>query len=82
MNKIKSLVINESGFTFDPFTGETFTMNETGAMIIRHLREDVPLDKISEELVKAFNVNAGDAYTDILEFRNKLVIYGLLEVSS
>ena len=82
MNKIKSLVINESGFTFDPFTGETFTLNETGAMIIRHLREDVSLDKISEELTKTFKVNPTDAYTDVLEFRNKLVIYGLLEVGA
>lgn len=82
MNKIKSLVINESGFTFDPFTGETFTLNETGAMIIRHLREDVSLDKISEELTKTFKVDPADAYTDILEFRNKLVIYGLLEVGA
>ncbi len=82
MNKIKSLVINESGFTFDPFTGETFTLNESGAIIIRHLREDVPLDKISEELTKTFKVSPNEAYTDILEFRNKLVIYGLLEVGA
>jgi hypothetical protein len=82
MNKIKSLVINESGFTFDPFTGETFTLNETGAMIIRDLREDIPLAKISEKLAKTFNVNRNNAYTDVLEFRNKLVIYGLLEVAT
>jgi hypothetical protein len=82
MNKIKSLVINESGFTFDPFSGETFTMNETGAMIIRDLREDVPLAEISEKLAKNFNVSSNNAYTDILEFRNKLVIYGLLEVAT
>lgn len=79
MNKIKSLIINESGFTFDPFTGETFTLNETGALIIRHLREDIPLAEISEELAKNFKVDLADAYTDVLEFRNKLVIYGLLE---
>lgn len=82
MNKIKSLVINESGFTFDPFTGETFTLNESGAVIIRHLREDVPLNKISEELARNFKVTPQEAYTDILEFRNKLIIYGLLEVNS
>jgi len=82
MNKIKSLVINESGFTFDPFTGETFTLNETGAIIIRDLREDVPLAEISEKLAKTFDVNSKNAYTDILEFRNKLVIYGLLEVAT
>ena len=82
MNKIKSLVINESGFTFDPFTGETFTLNETGALIIRHLREDVPLPEISEELAKNFKVDPAEAYTDVLEFRNKLVIYGLLEAGA
>ena len=82
MNKIKSLVINESGFTFDPFTGETFTLNETGALIIRHLREDVPLLEISEELSKNFKVDFPEAYTDVLEFRNKLVIYGLLEAGA
>jgi hypothetical protein len=81
MNKIKSLVINEAGFSFDPFTGETFTVNETGKMIIRLLREDKSLSDISEELCSNFNVTPGKALTDILEFRNKLVIYGLLEVS-
>ncbi len=82
MNKIKSLVINESGFTFDPFTGETFTLNETGALIIRHLREDVPLLEISGKLAKEFKINSEEAYTDVLEFRNKLVIYGLLEAEA
>jgi len=82
MNKIKSLVINESGFAFDPFTGETYTLNETGALIIRHLREDVPLLEISGKLTKNFKVNPAEAYTDVLEFRNKLVIYGLLEAGA
>jgi hypothetical protein len=79
MDKIKSLVINESGFTFDPFSGETFTVNETGVIILKYLRENTALPKISEELAKKFNISAKEAYTDILEFRNQLVIYGLLE---
>lgn len=79
MNKILSLVINESGFTFDPFTGETYTVNQTGNFVIRNLREGISVDKIAKELIKEYDISYEKVYTDILEFRNQLVIYGLIE---
>ena len=81
MNKILSLVINESGFTFDPFTGETYTINDCGITVIRHLRDGIAIDKIAKGLTKEYDVSFEQAYTDVLEFRTQLIVYGLIEVA-
>ena len=78
MSKLESMVINDSGFAFDPFTGETYTINECGVAIMRLLRTEKNLAKIVKTVVRTFDVAFETAYTDVLEFRNQLKLYGLL----
>lgn len=43
----KDLAISESGFIFNPITGESFTANEVGVSIINQLK----LNKNKEEII-------------------------------
>lgn len=78
MNKIDSIVINDNGFTFDPFTGETYTVNEIGIQVLRLLRKQLHLVDIAEKIASEYDVSFESAYTDLLEFRSQLRLYGLM----
>ena len=78
MNKIDSIVINDNGFTFDPYTGETYTVNDIGIAVLRLLRKKVPLVQIAENISNEYQISFESAYTDILEFRSQLRLYGLM----
>ena len=78
MNKIDSIVINDNGFTFDPFTGETYTVNDIGIVVLRLFRKQIPIVKIAEDISSEYNISFESTYTDILEFRSQLRLYGLM----
>jgi len=78
MNKIDSMVVNDSGFAFDPFTGETYTVNDGGTQILHYLRSGLDIPEIAEKFAEDFDIAFGEVYTDLLEFRNQLRIYGLM----
>ena len=78
MNKIDSIVINDNGFTFDPFTGETYTVNDIGITVLRLFRKQMSLVKIAEDISNEYKISFESTYTDILEFRSQLRLYGLM----
>lgn len=77
MNKLASLVTNDSGFAFDPTTGESYTVNETGRIVIDHLAAGLDVEQIARQLARQFEVSFEDAFADTLEMRILLRIYGL-----
>ncbi len=49
----KNIAVSETGFLFDPNSGESFSLNETGKKIIKFLEEG----KSDEEIKKWFTNN-------------------------
>lgn len=78
MSKLSSIVINESDFAFDPYTGEAYTVNEIGVHVLRLLKESKELTDIAKSLADEYEVSFENAFSDLLEFRNQLRIYGLI----
>ena len=79
MSNLTSLVINDSGFAFNPTTGESYTINATGRMVIDRLRTGSPAADIARSLADHFRIPFEEAFTDVLEFRTQLRIYGMGE---
>ena len=77
--KIKDLAINESGFVFNPYTGESFSVNSTGYEILRLLRKDLSQEEIVNELTGIFDISKDQAEKDVIDFLNMLEKYDLLE---
>ncbi|MGD8323912.1 MAG: PqqD family protein [Gammaproteobacteria bacterium] len=69
---LQRLAVSESGFVFDPVSGHSFTVNETGLMILRALQQDRRVDALRERLVSTYEVDAPTLDRDLLEFLGSL----------
>lgn len=65
LNKIKNLALSETGFVFDPATGNTFTLNETAVFILKLLKTGCGQKQIAESLSAEFEVSPVQAHEDV-----------------
>ena len=72
LERLKDLAISESGFLFDPYSGTTFTVNNTGKFILQLLMEGKVIEDIESALRKKFEIGDEDLRSDIYEFVNLL----------
>jgi len=45
----KNIAISENGFIFNPMTGDSFSVNETGVFILQNLMDEYDLDTYTAE---------------------------------
>ncbi len=79
MNRLDMLALNEKGFAFDPMSGESFSLNESAVKMITLIRKEEDAKSIATRLSEDFDVSFNDAYTDALEFMEKLKHHGLMD---
>lgn len=65
---IRRLALSESGFVFDPSSGRSFTVNETGVAILRALQQERGLDAIRLQMSADYEVAPQMLERDIAEF--------------
>lgn len=56
----KNIAISQTGFVFDPDTGESFTVNPLGLEILGMLRDGQNIQIITQSLLEKYEV---DSYT-------------------
>jgi hypothetical protein len=69
---LKRLALSESGFIFDPVTGNSFTVNHTGLAILRLIQHTLDLNHIIQRLRQEFDLDAQIAERDVIEFAGQL----------
>ena len=69
---MKRLAISESGFIFDPASGDSFTANASALAIIRLAQSESDPQKIAEKLAAEFDVAVSQAEREVLEFASVL----------
>ena len=79
--RTKDLAISETGFVFDPFSGGTFTVNATGQVIIKALREGLSIDETIARLQTDFENVTDNLDEDVRDFLRTLSEFGLLSDS-
>ena len=70
--RLQTLAISESGFIFDPNTGHTFTVNEIGLEIIRHLKDNKSLEEIVAAIATDYEAGSEMIYKDVVQFLGQL----------
>jgi len=65
---LKRLAVNDSGFVFDPVSGESFTVNTTGLTVLKLLQEQYTLNQVVAAITDKHQVDARQAERDILDF--------------
>jgi Coenzyme PQQ synthesis protein D (PqqD) len=78
MKIIKDLAISESGFVFNPITGESFTVNEIGVSIINQLKESKNDQEIMTFLKGEYKVEPNELEKDFTDFMNMLKHHNLI----
>jgi ribulose-5-phosphate 4-epimerase/fuculose-1-phosphate aldolase len=76
--QLANLAVSETGFVFDPSTGATFTVNPTGLVVLRALRDGATVARIVELLEAGFADASRTARDEVLDFVQLLRGHGLL----
>lgn len=78
--KIKSnLAISESGFVFDPETGDSFTLNYTGKDILNQINQGVSLSDIQKNILEKYDVESDSLEMNFYDFISMLKHYSILQ---
>jgi len=76
--KLRDLAVSESGFVFDPYTGATFSVNATGAVLLEGLKQGHGREALVAALRERFDVQGEDLARDVDEFLSQLKQQGVL----
>jgi hypothetical protein len=75
----KNIALSESGFIFDPTTGDSFSVNTTGSKIFEFLKEGLSKEQIIEALSDIFDVDKEQIQRDLDDFINHLQQLKMIE---
>ncbi len=71
--------MSQTGMAFDPQTGDSFQLNDSGKKIIILMQEGLSIPDISRKISEFFKISYDHAITDVLEFQVQLNIIGLMK---
>jgi hypothetical protein len=78
----KNIAISETGFVFDPYTGDSYSMNPVGLEILQMLKEDKEQEVIFSALLKKYDVDKDTVEHNYFDFIGMLKQFNLLETNS
>lgn len=77
--RLRDLAVSESGFVFDPYGGQTYSLNAPGRLILEALRRGDDVAAIEAALRQAFEVGPeADVSRDVREYLLQLREQGWL----
>ena len=79
MNIRKNIAVSENGFIFNPLTGDSFSVNQTGVFILRKMKEGDSDEDIMKALQEEYELDAYTAEKDLYDFLSLLKSYQLTE---
>lgn len=75
----KNIALSDSGFVFDPATGNSFTTNPIGLEIIQFLKQEKSGKEIQSEIMTAYAIDQETFERDFSDFINVLTKMKLTE---
>lgn len=75
----KNIAISDSGFLFNPSTGDSYSINPIGQEIIQLLQDGKSEDEITNHILKEYIVDSSTVEKDLYDFLNMLKNYKLTE---
>lgn len=75
----KNVALSDSGFLFNPSSGESYSVNPIGQEIIKMLNEESSEEEIIATLLEKYNVERDTLEKDISDFFGMLELYGVVK---
>ncbi len=79
MNIRKDIAISDTGFVFDPITGESYTLNPIGVEILSLYKDGNSKSVIIEVLLNKYDVPEIELEKSISDFEKMINDYNLIE---
>lgn len=77
----KNVAISESGYIFNPSTGESYSINPTGFEIFNMIRDGKNFDEIEQLIIKKYNTDKTTFEKDYNDFLGFLKQYLLIDTN-
>lgn len=78
--KVKpELKVNESGFLFDPTSGESYSLNEMGVLYFNWISEGKSIEELKEYVITQYDVDDATFEKSYLDFESRLKNLRLFE---
>ena len=81
MKALSQLVFTSEGFAFNSVTGESYTINPCGKIVVDLLSSGKDVEQTARTIAEHFGISLEKAFADVLEFRGQLRMYRLEEQS-
>lgn len=81
MSALTTLAVTEDGFAFDACTGESYTLNSCGRLVLQRLQQGENRKQIATFLSDKFGIAQSLAERDVTDFFGQLNILGLAGVN-
>jgi len=75
----KNIAVSETGFIFDPTSGDSYTLNPIGMEIVTLLKEGLDPEVISGRILEKYDVEKGVLERYLYDFFGQLKQYQLIE---
>ena len=75
----KNIAISDSGFLFNPSTGDSYSVNPIGQEIIKLLKEGKTEGQVKAYILNSYMTDNDAVEKDIYDFKNMLETYKIIE---
>ena len=79
MNLKKKIAVSETGFIFDPTSGDSFSLNPVAAEILTLMKEGKSEDEIKKYFTKNYEVDEPTFERSYFDFIAMLRLYNMIE---
>jgi hypothetical protein len=78
--KLKNnLAISESGFMFDPESGDSYTLNFSGKEIVQLIKQGMSMEQIKATMLEKYEVDRDTLERNLFDFMSMLNHYQMLQ---
>ena len=74
-----NIAISENGFVFNPTTGDSFTLNNTGQEVLQLIKNGNNPTQITEIMVEKYDIDKATLERYLADFMNDLRLNNLLQ---
>ena len=74
----KNIAVSESGFIFNPASGDSFAVNNIGSEIIQMLKNEKKKSDIVKSIAEKYHVESSEFEKDLEDFFGQLNEFNLL----
>ncbi|MEE3715186.1 PqqD family protein [Tumidithrix elongata RA019] len=79
MTALQTLTVADDGFGFDTSTGETYTLNSCGHLVLQQLQQGKNRTQIALLLSEQFGIAQSSTERDVSDFMQQLEMLGFIQ---